>query len=225
MLRGDSELQRRHDFAWRGRDKVAELPGQFVRLLNWVDHYALHDCRADRMQSEPEGCDDAEYTCLLLNPDGSTWAFDNGGEPDPTASLTGFGTQLGDQHRHELGYPRAQAFTAAWLSTTDVLAIGNNGFRVGSLPTGEETRAHEAPQTNPMGVVHLGDGVVLTAGNSVTLAVTETRTWEHHEIAMVAVIVRVPEKAMAQFLARRAASVCAVLLSGSGLLVELQQVR
>ena len=65
-----------------------------------------------------------------------------------------------------------------------------------------------------MGVVHLGDGVVLTAGNSVTLAVTETRTWEHHEIAMVAVIVGVPEKAMAQFLARRAASACAVLLFG-----------
>jgi hypothetical protein len=128
----------------------------------------------------------AGNTCLLLNPDGGPWAFDNGGEPDRTASLTSFGTQFGDQARYEVDYPAAQAFTAAWISATEVLAIGNNGFRVCSPLTGER-RGHEALQTNPMGIVHLGKGIVLTAGNAVSLVQTDTQNWNHHEVARLAV--------------------------------------
>lgn len=137
----------------------------------------------------------AGNTCLLLNPDGSTWAFDNGGEPDQEASLTSLGTQLGDQTRHEIGYPARSAFTAAWLSAADVLVIGNNAFKVCSL-TGGEQRSHQAPQSNPMGIVHLGEGVVLTAGNSVSIVETDTRTWDHREIASLSVSPSVNELAL-----------------------------
>ena len=100
----------------------------------------------------------------------------------------------GHRARHELEYPAARASTATEMSSTEVLAIGSNGLRACSVPTGEQ-RACEAPQTNPIGVVHLGDGVVLTAGGSGTPRTGLPGTWDHHEVARLAVSPSVNELA------------------------------
>ena len=72
--------------------------------------------------------------CLLANPDGSTWVFDNGADADPGASVTKLGTSLGDpETRLTLSYPPMSAFTAAWVTASELLTIGNPDFRITSV--------------------------------------------------------------------------------------------
>lgn len=138
----------------------------------------------------------AGNSCLLVNPDGSIWAFDNGTPAGMTASVTKLEERLGDQTWHEIDYPPASAFTSAWLSNSDLLTIGNSGFVVTSLRTGRQKR-YRAPQSNPMGLVHLGHGVILTAGDAVTVGQTDTTTGHYRELAQLAVRPSVTEMALA----------------------------
>jgi hypothetical protein len=124
-------------------------------------------------------------TCLLRSPDGSVCVFDNGAPPSG-ASITKLGEHLGQQTRHEIDYPSANALSAAWLSTDDLLVIGQAGFRVFSLSTGEQ-RAHPVSQSNPRGLIQLRESVVLTSGDSVSLVRTDISTWDHREIAQLAI--------------------------------------
>jgi hypothetical protein len=124
-------------------------------------------------------------TSLLRHPNGSSWVFSNG-DPDgrTSASITKLGSQLGDEVRHDVDYPPASAFNSVWLTDAEVLIIGNPFFTIASLATGE-TRRHQAAQINPMGVVNLGGGVVLTAGDAVTLGRTDVWRGEYREIAQL----------------------------------------
>lgn len=133
--------------------------------------------------------------CLVANPDGSTWVFDNGADADPGASVTKLGASLGDpETRLPLSYPPMSAFTAAWVTAGELLTIGNPDFRITSVPGGSQ-RTHRSPQTNPMGIVRLDSGTVLTAGDSVTLVRTDTESWESTEVARLAVSPSVNELA------------------------------
>jgi Restriction endonuclease len=124
-------------------------------------------------------------TCLLRSPDGSVCVFDNGAPPSG-ASITKLGEHLGQQTRHEIDYPAANALSAAWLSTDDLLVIGQAGFRVFSLSTGEQ-RAQPVSQSNPRGLIQLRESVVLTSGDSVSLVRTDISTWDHREVAQLAI--------------------------------------
>jgi hypothetical protein len=62
------------------------------------------------------------------------------------------------------------AFTATWVTASELLTIGNPDFCITSVSDGEP-RAHRSPQSNPMGIARLDNTTILTAGNSVTLAV------------------------------------------------------
>ena len=123
--------------------------------------------------------------CLLRSPDDSVWVFDDGAPP-AGASITKLGEHLGQQTRREIDYPAGNAPGALWLSADDLLVIGQVGFRVFSLSTGAQ-RAHPVSQSNPRGLIHLGEGVVLTSGDSVSLVRTDISTWDRGEVAQLAV--------------------------------------
>ncbi len=82
------------------------------------------------------------------------------------------------------------------MSATGLVTIGNSDFLLSSLPGDGDVR-HRAPQSNPMGIAHLGHGVILTAGDGVTLCLTDTTTWTYRELAELAVAPSVNELALA----------------------------
>jgi hypothetical protein len=113
-------------------------------------------------------------SCVLSRPDGSIWAFDNGEYSQSVApSVTQIGSATGDEIRHQIPYPPSSAFTAAWISNTNFVTIGNPNFTISSV-TSDRVDHHPAPQSNPMGIVHIGNGVILTAGDSVAIGRTDT---------------------------------------------------
>ncbi len=124
-------------------------------------------------------------TCLAPHPDGSMWAFANGDmSGQPGASVTRLGGALGDEVRHDLAYPVVSAFTSAWVNHTDLLTIGPE-FLITTVGNGE-VRRHPAAQSNPMGLASLGDGTVVTAGDSVTLGRTDLGSGAYTVLARLA---------------------------------------
>jgi len=113
---------------------------------------------------------------VLLNPDGSVWLFDNGYMDGTSASIARLGDRVGDETRHKINYSSASAFSSVWISEGSLLTIGNPTFLVTAVP-GEDIVSSEAVQGNPMGIVHLGHGVVLTGGDETSVHRTDTKVW------------------------------------------------
>ncbi|MFD4641908.1 restriction endonuclease [Lentzea sp. NPDC058436] len=113
---------------------------------------------------------------VLLNPDGSIWLFDNGYMGGISPSITRLGGRVGDESRQNIDYQPASAFSSVWMSRDSLLTIGNSSFAVTSFPDGG-TSSHAPTQSNPMGIVHLGCGEVLTAGDGTSVQRTDTNTW------------------------------------------------
>lgn len=124
--------------------------------------------------------------CLLLDPDGGAWMFDPGDHFSGSgASISFLESQLGSQDWRPLPIPSGEFSSSVWLSGDDLLTVGNQGFLVTSIGLGK-ARKGSSSQASPMGVIHLGSGVVATCGGSVTLGLTDTTTWEYCEVARLA---------------------------------------
>lgn len=83
-------------------------------------------------------------------------------------SIARLGDRVGDETRHDVGYQPASAFSSVWISDGSLLTVGNPNLVLTSI-AGGDTSSHAAPQSNPMGIVHLSDGVVLTAGDGTSV--------------------------------------------------------
>ncbi|MFC3897983.1 restriction endonuclease [Lentzea rhizosphaerae] len=118
---------------------------------------------------------------VLVHPDGGAWLFDNGSIGGISPSIARLGDRVGDETRYDVGYQPASAFSSVWISDDSLLTVGNPNLVVTSIPSGN-TSSHAASQSNPMGIVHLGDGVVLTAGDGTSVHRTDTNTWSTDQL-------------------------------------------
>src|SRR6266536_3188804 len=124
----------------------------------------------------------AGNTCLMRNPDGSTWVFSNG-EPGGAigAAVTRLGGRLGDEERIPHDYPATSAMNGCWVNGHEVIAVGSSGLSV-SMPGGA-SRWLRVPQANPMGLVRLTPMSVLTGGDAISLLCTNLGNGQSAEVA------------------------------------------
>jgi hypothetical protein len=123
----------------------------------------------------------AGATCLLGKGDNSAWVLSNGdlsGTPGP--SITRLGSGLGEEIRHPLSYPPASATNALWIDDSNLLTIGGPGFLITNLASAA-TRSLRASRANPMGLVGLGDNIVLIA-DSGSLVIADLATGHQAEV-------------------------------------------
>lgn len=124
-------------------------------------------------------------THLIEHPSASTWVLDNGelgGTPSP--SVTQLGSALGEETQFSLNYPPSTATNAAWLDENTLAVVGGS-FLISNPVSG--TGRELAPiQSNPMGIVALDAATILTAGDSVSLYVTDLTTGNRAELAQLA---------------------------------------
>lgn len=128
----------------------------------------------------------AGATCLIKQRDDSVWVLSNGElSGDPGASITRLGAGLGQETRHPLAYPPASATNAIWVDESNLVTIGNSGFLITNLASGAARKVNSA-RSNPMGIAHLGDNVLLTVGDSVCLGLTDLATGKYAEVMRLA---------------------------------------
>lgn len=128
----------------------------------------------------------AGATCLTRKHDDSVWVLSNGdltGTSGP--SITKLGANLGDETRHALAYPPASASNAVWIDDSHVVVTGNPGFLITNVANAA-TRIVGSARSNPMGLAYIGDNIVLTAADSVSLGITDLATGSYAEVMRLA---------------------------------------
>jgi hypothetical protein len=140
----------------------------------------------------------AANSSLMRHPDGSNWVLSTDFSGNQAgSSITRLGENVGDEERHDIDDPTGHARSAVWLTDRDVLMVGNQYFCLATLIEGC-TRHFPSRQSNPSGAVKVADDLVLTAGDEVTLVLTNVRTGAYAEIAKMALLGSVYELAMSE---------------------------
>ncbi len=119
---------------------------------------------------------------LTVDPLGIPRMFDPGNPFNAAAAVSRIGSSLGEETWTSLQTGPGPATSLTWISPNEVLTIGNSGLTRTSLDSGRQTHSR-ARQSNPMGLVHLGSGVVASCGDGVAIGLTDTNTWEYCEAA------------------------------------------
>lgn len=134
---------------------------------------------------------------LLRHPDGGMWLFDNGHMAGPGASVIKLGDRVGDEERYAVDWLSASATSAVWISEQLMVSVGGSRVVVSDVLNSDSIRQHRLESSNPMGIVHLGDGIVLTAGDAVAVHRTDTETGNSEQLVDLALAGSVYELARA----------------------------
>jgi hypothetical protein len=134
---------------------------------------------------------------LIQDSDRGIWLVDNGEPSRPTPpSICRIGDHLGEQTRHDLDYPPAAAANAAWISASDLLIIGNPGFRIVTLEGGQ-TPLRQLPVSNSMGLTRTSGSRTLIAGAGITVAAIDTASGKSSKLMRLALRDSITELAQA----------------------------